>query len=108
MGRLGGKSSPMLPEPVSNPVAKSSLKPRWMRTNDRRPPRARIVTPEPPVNVVKKAQSRMLITARPPGNQPKKVLKNLTSRSPALLSDMIAPTMVKSGMAGIISPVSMV
>ncbi len=48
-----------------------------------------IVTPEAPVNVVRNAQMRMLMRARPPGSQPKSVRKSLTSRSPDLLSEMI-------------------
>ena len=39
-----------------------------------------IVTPEPPVNVVKSAQTAMTITARPPGIQPRSARKKRTSR----------------------------
>ena len=39
-----------------------------------------IVTPEPPVNVVKSAQTAATITAMPPGIQPKSARKNRTSR----------------------------
>ena len=65
-----------------------------------------MVTPEAPVNVVKKAQTMTAMTVRPPGNQPKTAWKNRTILSPALLSDRKKPTAAKSGMAGMALPVS--
>ena len=59
-----------------------------------------MVTPEAPVNVVKKAQMTTAITVSPPGIQPKTAWKNRTSLSPAWLSDRKKPTAAKSGMAG--------
>ena len=43
-----------------------------------------IVTPEPPVNVVKSAHTAATSTATPPGNQPKSARKKRTSRWEAL------------------------
>ena len=45
-----------------------------------------MVTPEPPVNVVKSAHTAATITAIPPGIQPKMARKKRTSRSAAALS----------------------
>ncbi len=64
-----------------------------------------MVTPEAPVNVVKKAQTRTAITVGPPGNQPNTAWKNRTIRSAALLSDRKKPTAANSGMAGMALPV---
>ena len=44
------------------------------------------VIPEPPVNVVKSAQTAMTMTARPPGIQPRSDLKKRRRRSDASLS----------------------
>ena len=59
-----------------------------------------MVTPEAPVKVVKKAQTRTAMTVSPPGNQPKTAWKKRTILSPALLSERKKPTAAKSGMAG--------
>ena len=45
-----------------------------------------MVTPEPPVKVVKSAQTAITITARPPGIQPSSDLKKRSRRSEAWLS----------------------
>jgi hypothetical protein len=45
-----------------------------------------IVTPDPPVNVVKSAQTAATITAMPPGIHPNSARKNRTSRVAASLS----------------------
>jgi len=50
------------------------------------PPIAITVMPEPPVKVVKRAQTAMTITARPPGTQPRIDLKKRRRRSDASLS----------------------
>ena len=72
----------------------------------RRPPAARMVTPEAPVKVVRKAQMRTLMIVAPPGSQPRTARKSRTSLSPALLSEMMKPASVKSGIAGISGPES--
>ena len=56
-----------------------------------------MVTPEPPVNTVKKAQSRAQTTAVPPGNQPNRALKTRNSRCGAPPSASRTPTRVNSG-----------
>jgi hypothetical protein len=101
IGRLGGNNSPMLPEAVNNPVLNFLWYLLLIKTYDKRAPKARIVTPDAPVKVVKKAQTRIAIMARPPGNQPKRDLKSLTILSPALLSERMKPAKAKRGMAGI-------
>ena len=45
-----------------------------------------IVTPEPPVKVVKSAHTAATITATPPGIQPKRARKKRTRRDEARLS----------------------
>ena len=50
-----------------------------------------MVTPEAPVNVVRKAQMRTLMIVAPPGSQPSTDRKRRTSLSPALLSEMMKP-----------------
>ena len=48
-----------------------------------RPPKARMVTPEAPVNDVKKAQTRTVTTAGPPRTVPNKAWKTPTNRREA-------------------------
>ena len=59
-----------------------------------------MVTPEPPVKTVKKAQTTAVTTAVPPGIQPKMARKTSTRRCEALPSASRKPVRVKSGMAG--------
>ena len=59
-----------------------------------------IVTPEPPVNVVKRAQTAATITARPPGIQPKRARKKRTRRVEAPPSARMYPAAVRRGIAG--------
>ena len=72
---------------------------------DRSPPRARMVTPEAPVKVVKKAQTMTAIIERPPGSLPMNALKKSTRRSPLFPSDNMNPVKVNSGIAGMAEPV---
>ena len=62
-----------------------------------------MVTPDAPVNVVKKAHTRTAATAVPPGSHPARARNTRTSRSgvPPLASSV--PASVKSGMVGSVS-----
>ncbi|MFM1942409.1 MAG: hypothetical protein RI897_1391 [Verrucomicrobiota bacterium] len=66
----------------------------------RRPPRARIVTPEAPVKEVKKAQTRTVTTAGPPRREPNRALKTRTKRLAAPPSARKYPASVKRGILG--------
>src|SRR5450759_426775 len=99
-GRLGGKSRPNDPDAVTSPREKPSEYPSFLRMGYTRPPSAMMVTPDPPVNVVKSAQTAATMTAIPPGIQPKIARKKRTSRSAAALSASTYPAAVSSGMAG--------
>ena len=59
-----------------------------------------MVTPEPPVKVVKKAQTPMVATAVPPGIQPNSAWKRRANRADALPSASIVPARVNNGMVG--------
>ena len=64
---------------------------------NKKPPIATIVTPEPPVNAVKIAQTINVTKAIPPGIQPSNALENLTNRVDALLSAKMYPAIVNNG-----------
>ena len=53
-GRLGGNNNPNEPETVINPIENERLYPSFNNSGSNNPPKARIVTPDPPVKVVKK------------------------------------------------------
>ena len=93
---------------LKTPVANFLSTPEFSRITKSIPPRARIVTPDAPVNVVKNALNTIAAIKIPPGNQPKECLKKLISLSPALLSESINPVNVKRGIAGIMLPVKTV
>ena len=59
-----------------------------------------MVTPEPPVKAVKKAQTAAQTTAVPPGIQPTQARKTRNSRCEAPPSASRNPARVKSGIAG--------
>ncbi len=61
-----------------------------------------MVTPEPPVNVVKSAHTAATMTAIPPGIQPTSARKKRTSRVDAWLSASTYPQAARSGIAGIV------
>ncbi len=88
-GRLGGKRRPTLPAAVRRPELNDRDSFPSVRTNRSRLPTTRMVTPEAPVKVVRKAQMTTLMMASPPGSQPSRLRNSLTSRSPALLSEMM-------------------
>ena len=98
----------MLPAEQSSPFLYRSSIPFFSRIAERRPPIARIVTPEAPVNTVKNAHIITVAIIMPAGIQPKNALKVRISLSPALLSDRIKPVRVNRGMAGTVLPISMV
>ena len=57
-GRLGGKSKPKEPAEVNSPNEFLSVYFSAIRMGMRSPPKARMVTPDPPVKEVKKAQTK--------------------------------------------------
>ena len=71
-GRLGGKSKPSEPATVIRPNEKAFEYPSLINKGKKRPPRARIVTPDPPVKAVKNPHKRTRITGVPPGIHPNK------------------------------------
>ena len=100
INRLGGSKIPRLPDAVSTPRENRSLYPCLISTGNMSPPSARIVTPEPPVKVVKKAQTHMAATAVPPGIQPNHAWNNRTRREEALPVANIVPASVNRGIVG--------
>ena len=70
-GRLGGNNNPTEPETVIRPKENDLLYPSFINIGSSKPPKAKIVTPEPPVNAVKKPHNKIIITGVPPGIQPK-------------------------------------
>src|SRR6185369_6397553 len=101
-GRLGGKSMPRDPALVKSPRASLSLYFSAIKMGIRRPPSARIVTPEPPVKQVKKAHTREVTMAGPPRREPKKAWKTRSNFWEAPPSANKYPVSVKRGIVGIV------
>src|SRR5215471_21540763 len=59
-----------------------------------------MVTPDPPVNAVKKVHSTAQTTAVPPGIQPNQARNTRSSRDDACPSARMNPASVNSGIAG--------
>ena len=76
------------------------------RTGSSTPPIERMVTPDAPVNGVKKASTRVVTTARPPGIQPTSALKSRMRRWLAPPSARMYPPSVNRGIAGSIGEVA--
>ena len=85
-GKLGGNNKPNDPETVIKPIENDLVYPSFNNNGNNNPPNANIVTPEPPVNAVKKPHNKIIIIGIPPGIHPNNSLKTLTSLSEALLS----------------------
>ena len=64
--KLGGKSKPILPDAVTKPSENLSGYFSFKRTGYNIPPRARIVTPDAPVNAVKNEHVKSVTIASPP------------------------------------------
>src|SRR4051812_39757187 len=79
-GTLGKNSKPKLPDAVTTPSEKFSGYPSARKIGYTSPPNARMVTPDPPVNVVNTAQTKMTMSANPAGNQPTSALNKRTKR----------------------------
>ena len=90
----------MLPAAVSRPTANAGVKPFWMSTGYSRPPSARIVTAEAPVNDVKNAHTSTVATAAPPGSQPAASWNTATRRVGVLPRASSVPASVKRGIVG--------
>ena len=75
----GGKSSPSDPADVRSPVVNFGVYFRSMSIGNKSPPIARMVTPLPPVKLVKNAHTTMATMAIPPGSQPTSARKSSTS-----------------------------
>ena len=75
------------------------------RAGNNKPPSARIVTPDPPVNTVKNEQRMAHTTAVPPGIHPNHARKTLSRRADARPSARRKPASVKSGIAGSVADV---
>jgi hypothetical protein len=101
MARLGGKRRPMAPDAVTRDSAFSREYPLPVRITVKRPPRARMVTPDAPVKVVKKVATRTAAITAPPRSQPTEWLTTARSRFPALPSASRYPARVNSGIAAI-------
>jgi len=98
IGRLGGNRRPKLPDDVIRPSENRSGYFSLIRAGYKRPPRAMIVTPEAPVNAVKKAHATNATIANPPGSHPRIAREKLTIRTEARLSARMNPAKVNSGM----------
>ena len=98
-GRLGGKSSPRVPEVVKSPNEKISGYLARVIAGRRMPPRAIIVRPVAPVRAVKTAQEIRAITESPPGSQPSNAFDRRINRREAPLSESKYPAKVNRGMA---------
>jgi hypothetical protein len=59
-----------------------------------------MVTPDAPVNIVKKVQTQVAATATPPGIQPNRARKRRTKRRLAPPSAKMYPAKVKRGTVG--------
>ena len=69
------KRSPIEPETVTSPIEDFSGYFAETSTGSRSPPIERIVTPDAPVSGVKKARTKVVTMASPPGSQPKSASK---------------------------------
>src|SRR5258708_38590655 len=96
-GRLGGKSIPKEPAEVSSPRASFSLYFSAIKIGINRPPRARMVTPEPPVKQVKKAQTRAVTMAGAPRMGTNQAWKNRKRRLEGPPSARRKPVRAKRG-----------
>ena len=85
-GRLGGNSTPSELLLVIRPSALRSLWPTPISNGNNSPPSARMVTPDPPVNAVKKAPAQIATAAAPPRTFPNSALKTRMRRLGAPLS----------------------
>ena len=99
-GKLGGNNNPRDPETVINPKENERLYPSFNKSGNNSPPKARIVTPDPPVNAVKNPHRKTMITGVPPGIQPNNSRNTFTNRSEALLSASKYPARVNNGIVG--------
>ncbi len=72
MGKEGGKRIPRAPAPVISPSEGLSPYFAEVSTGINSGPKARMVTPEPPVKAVKNAQTKMVTMAGPALNCPTK------------------------------------
>ena len=96
-GRLGGNNNPIEPDAVIKPKENFLLYPSLINIGKSNPPKANIVTPDPPVRAVKKPHINNTITGVPPGNHPKTLLNTKTRRSDALLYARKYPAKVNKG-----------
>ena len=97
----------MEPETVIRPRANVLLYPSLTSSGSKRPPRARIVTPDPPVRAVKKPHKSTTITGVPPGIHPNNERNTLTNLVEALLSASRYPANVNRGIVGRVGATTM-
>ena len=99
-GRLGGNNNPIDPDTVMRPNEKVRLYPSFNSIGKSKPPKANIVTPDPPVSAVKNPHKKTIMTGVPQGIHPNNSLNTLTSLSDALLSASKYPAKVNNGIVG--------
>ncbi len=102
---LGGNRSPMAPEEVMSASASCSGYLLPVRISLNKLPRAKIVTPDTPVNDVNSAATATQATAAPPRSQPTASFTKRSRRVPVLPRASSRLAVVKSGTATI-PPVS--
>ena len=96
----GGNNSPRDPADVRSPVVNFGVYFRSRSIGNKSPPIARMVTPLPPVKLVKNAHTTMATIAKPPGSQPTSARKSSTSLRGVPPSARMKPARVKSGIVG--------
>ena len=99
-GKLGGNNKPNDPDTVISPKENNSEYPDFLNKGYKSPPRAKIVTPEPPVKAVKNPHNKTTTTGVPPFIHPKVLLKTSIILREAPLSAKIYPAKVKRGIVG--------
>ena len=92
-GKLGGNNNPNEPETVINPNENERLYPSLINKGINNPPNANIVTPDPPVNAVKKPHNITIMTGVPPGIHPNNSLNTFDNQKKTMvyLSNSLKP-----------------
>ena len=99
-GKLGGNNKPKDPETVMRPRENNSEYPDFLNNGYKSPPKAKIVTPDPPVKAVKNPHNKTTTTGVPPFIHPNVLLNTSTILWEAPLSAKIYPAKVKRGIVG--------
>ena len=99
-GKLGGNNNPKDPDTVMRPNENNSEYPDFLSNGYNNPPKANIVTPDPPVNAVKNPHKITTINGVPPLIHPNAEVKKSTILLEAPLSAKRYPANVNKGIVG--------